>query len=163
MKEVDFIVRDAACCGTSLDFSLIPEGMEKYLPLFLVSRLDALIAKNEKQDYGSQFKSGWALLLVALIFLINGVIMGLAGSWGLMIFQLLVGLTLIFSNSWDLIASRRDAKKDCTLISRKARPMRPNRSFRLGQKSHWQSYSSLSARFTPDIRPDLGLDLRQLA
>lgn len=98
-------------CGTSLDFRLTSEGMEKYLPRFLVGRLDALIARNEEQGYVSRFKSGWALLLVALIFLANGAFMGFGGNWGVMILQLLMGLTLIISNTWDLIVSRRDAEK----------------------------------------------------
>jgi hypothetical protein len=100
-------------CGTTLIFTAPPQGIERYFPAFLVNKLDAAIAKNEERDYKPRYKSGGALILVAIIFLVNVILQGiLQGNWGMATLCLVIGFTVIVAGSWDLIAYQRHLEKE---------------------------------------------------
>ncbi len=86
--------------------------MGKYLPALLLNKLDAAIAKNENAKHKSQYKSGGAILLVAVIYLFNVIIQGIQGSWGLSVFYIGLGVALVVTAGWDLIAYRRSLEKE---------------------------------------------------
>ncbi len=86
--------------------------MEKYLPSFLVNKLDARIAKNEVTDYKPQYKSGRTLLIVAFIYLINIILRGTQGDWANMTVYLVMGFVMVVSAGWNLIAYRRSTEKE---------------------------------------------------
>jgi len=96
-------------CQTTLLFAPSPRGIDRYLPAFVINRMDAAIAKNEEQEYKPHHKSGSAILGVAAIFLLNMVLRGIQGDWGSVVVYLALGLSLIVTSSWNLVAYRRHA------------------------------------------------------
>lgn len=99
-------------CGTNLDFTPPPQGVEKYLPNILVKKLDTEIAKNERTGYNPQYNSGWMILIVSFIYLSNVVFQGFTGSWGLAAFYLIAGLVLVITSGWNLAAHRRSLEEN---------------------------------------------------
>lgn len=102
-------------CGAKFDFRFEPKGLEKYLPRFVLRKLDAAVIKNEQSPFKPQYKSGRTLLIVAFVYLVNIVLQGWSGNWGAMAIYLISGLALIISGAWNLIAYRRDLEKTGSL------------------------------------------------
>ena len=99
--------RHCSACGLSLEFGVARRGLEKYLPDALTKRLDEAIRKNEQAPFKPQYKSGYTLLLVAFIYLVNVGLQSWRGDLQTAIVYMASGLALIASGAWNLIAYRR--------------------------------------------------------
>ncbi len=110
-------------CGTSLDFSVQPQGMERILPAFLLNKLDARIEKNEQDDYKPTFKSGWGFGILTLLFLFNAIMAGIDGNWEQMTINLVLGFVVSITQGWELVAYRRELKKKNKSSDKPATPL----------------------------------------
>ncbi len=101
-------------CGCVLDFSISSRGLKKYLPAFIVRRLDAVIAKNEKAK--PQYKNGWLLIIGIFTMFLGTVMTGVEGEWLWMIFLLIASISTFIIGGWDFVAYRRSLEKDKQLF-----------------------------------------------
>ncbi len=99
-------------CGTTLDFGVRPQGMEKYLPGFIVNKLDAQIEKNEETDHKPRYKSGWGLVMITSLFLFCAVMQVGEGNWQLALIYLVLGFVFPIGQGWELVAYRRKLERE---------------------------------------------------
>lgn len=97
-------------CDTDLAFCLEPIGLEKYLPIPLVDKLDAIVLKNRKDIFS--FGSGIGLIALSLIMIlasIFGLIQDGPSVWTVVMGLLFLGMFPI--GVWNLLAKRRALSK----------------------------------------------------
>lgn len=99
-------------CGLNLDFTFSPQGMEKYLPTFLLKRLDRAIEKNEEKELQSRYQSGRAIFVVALVYLFNVALQLFKGDPGYAAIWFVSGIALAVTSLWNLAAYRRQKLKE---------------------------------------------------
>ncbi len=102
--------RSCNSCDTDLAFCLQPIGLEKYLPIALVNKLDRIILKNRKDVFSF---GGGVGLIAASLFMIVGTIYGLIED-GLTFWTVGMGLfclTMLPIGVWNLLAKRRALSK----------------------------------------------------
>lgn len=98
-------------CGFSLVFG--KQGLERYLPGFLIQRLDSRIARNEA--FTPTFRSKVGLVLVPLAATFTAVMAGLSGNNQIMFLSIFIGLSILIVNGWDMLTDRRAKTKDSTV------------------------------------------------
>jgi len=96
-------------CGCSLELSPSPRGIERFLPAFLVEKLDNQITKYKEV---TPYKRRWIILFVAAFFLLQAITSGLESDWVLMTIHLFVAVNALIIGGWDYIAYRRRLEKD---------------------------------------------------
>ena len=105
-------------CGMSLNFQEKPQGVERFLPSVVLSRLDRRVMKNELTPSDPGKMSNGLLAILGAIFLINVVLQSLSGSWALALVYVAITLTIVGKGAWNHVASRREAGKQADAASR---------------------------------------------
>jgi hypothetical protein len=108
LGEVSFC-RD---CGTNLDFQILPRGLERYLPDFVIKKLDKAILKNDKAEIKPHYKSYKTLFVFSFVILLLGIIQIVKGDWSNATFYFLVCLSTLAVQSWNLVAYNRTLEKE---------------------------------------------------
>jgi len=99
-------------CGMGLALAYVPAGMERYMPRFLLTWLDRGVAKNEETPFRPQYRSWSAIMVVAGVFLFAGIGNLIEHYWSGAVTNFVLGLTLVVSGSWNLVAYQRTAAKE---------------------------------------------------
>jgi len=104
-------------CGCSLDLSPSPQGLERYLPTFLVNKLDYAITKYKEMTITQHkeltpFKNHWVILAVAAVFIYLAITSGLESEWAGMTISLFFVVSTLVTGTWDYVAYRRRLEKD---------------------------------------------------
>ena len=99
-------------CGMHLEIAEIPTGMERYMPRYVLTRLDAKVARNEATPFKPRYRSWSAIMAIAALFLFTGIGNLIEHRWSGAAINFVLGLTLVVSGSWNLVAYRRTAAKD---------------------------------------------------
>ena len=95
-------------CGCDLDVK--PQGVERFLPPFAVRKLDAYIAKKREEEPG--YKSGFWVIFVTGVFLLNAILSTLTRNWGNVAVYSLLAVSTFVAGGWDLLVYRRNLEKD---------------------------------------------------
>ncbi|MEP6847942.1 MAG: zinc ribbon domain-containing protein [Acidobacteriota bacterium] len=103
-------------CGTDLDLPISSTALERYLPRSVVTRLDDAVAKNEVTPFKPQYKSASTILILAIIFIVNAILSGINRDLAGVITNFGIGVALVVSGSWNLVAYRRTAGKEKVLV-----------------------------------------------
>ena len=98
-------------CGMNLNFGEKPQGIERFLPSFVLSRLDRRVLKNELTPSRSGNMSSGLLAVLAAIFLINVVLQSLRGNWALALVYIAIALVIVGKGAWNFVAFRREASQ----------------------------------------------------
>ncbi|MEP7076419.1 MAG: hypothetical protein ABI878_11470, partial [Acidobacteriota bacterium] len=99
-------------CGTGLEVAELPTGMQRFVPRSLLTRLDASVAKNEETPFKPQYRSWSTIMAIAVLFLFSAAGNMVGHNWGSAMTNFVLGLTLVVSGGWNLIAYRRTAEKE---------------------------------------------------
>lgn len=96
-------------CGQGM--AVGKRGLEKYLPAFLIDRLDMTVAKNEQ--FALTYKTFGRIGLVSGAFLLNAVMqLGFYGPNNLFFFYSFIFLSTSIIATWDLITYRRNLEPE---------------------------------------------------